>query len=975
MFSWKGMVLFGPFELNTRTGELRKNGTRVKLPAQSFQLLALLVERSGELVTRDEIRRVLWPNETVVEWEHSINTAVKRIRAALNDSAAAPRYLETLPRRGYRFIAQPERKPAEKPDEKPAEESDPVGKTLAHYRVLEELGRGGMGIVYKAEDILLGRMVALKFLPEGLENDPVALERFRREARTASALNHPNICTIYEIEVHQGRGFIAMELLEGETLRDRLVRGPGFTTSQLLDIGIQVANALEAAHARAVIHRDIKPANIFLTRRGDVKVLDFGVAKSALNLDLTETGITPGTLAYMSPEQARGEDLDARTDLYSFGAVLHEMASGRRFDPAPLPPTITRNHPPKLWEMIGRLLDTDADLRYQTAGDVASELKRLKRDISSPHVPVQPARRPAWRVAAIVGAAVVLVAAAVLWRTLSSPERPAAPLLAKPLTTDRGFHIAADFSPDGKQVVYCWNGYQEDNYDIYTLTIGSNEPRRLTTDADIEFSPAWSPDGRSIAFLKGPDGGVATLMVMPAAGGPARKISDTGMQTSPVYKRIEWSPDGRWIVMEDGTSAAEGYGLILVSVETGERRQLTQPRPNQADLEPAFTPDGRTLAYAKDVGNGVSLIYLLSLNSQMMAEGQPERVAFPGFENVIAGHPRWLDGRRELIFTATRGGALRLWRGFVHGSSPPVPLASLGEEVRFPAVSRDGKRLVFSRSRVDANIWSSGTEPGGAAPQKVAWAQPPDRVPAFSPDGSRMVFESDRAGSPEIWVAGRDGGAARQLTFYGGPITGSPRWSPDGKWIVYDSRVEGQPEIYVVSAEGGAPRRMTNDPAADVMPSWSPDGRWIYFCSSRSGTRQVWRLPSSGGLAEQITRYGGCMAMSSPDGKTIFYQKASAPFSSLWKVPADGGEELLVVNNVANRCFAVSKGRLYYAAKGPAEEHLSLRYLDLAANKVTTIRTLAAPLQTGFAVTPEGTTLLYWQVDRRGSDLMLVNGL
>jgi eukaryotic-like serine/threonine-protein kinase len=345
------LLRFGPFEANTYTGELHKHGTRIKIAPQAFQILALLAGRPGELITREEIQRVVWPNETVVEFDHSINTAVKRIREALNDSRSEPRYLETLPRRGYRFIAAVERvpiaaAPTRPQTQAPTRESDPAaGQTISHYRVLEQLGRGGMGVVYKAEDTRLGRLVALKFLTGEPEPDPQALERFHCEARMASSLNHPNVCTVYDLELNGSGGFIAMELLTGETLRERLSRP--LLTGLVLDIAIQVAKALEAAHERGIIHRDIKPANIFITERGEVKVLDFGVAKPVWprhgDLDLTRTGGSPGTAAYMSPEQARGEELDGRSDLYSFGVVLREMAVGQ-------------DRPQKLSEIVTRLL-------------------------------------------------------------------------------------------------------------------------------------------------------------------------------------------------------------------------------------------------------------------------------------------------------------------------------------------------------------------------------------------------------------------------------------------------------------------------------------------------------------------------------------------------------------------------------------------------------------------------------------------
>src|SRR5713101_7786365 len=374
--SLEGRVRLGGFEINLRSGELWPAGAvngdgKLLLREQPFQVLRMLIDRGRKMVTREEIRKKLWPNDTVVDFDHGINMAIGVLRRALGDSADNPQYIETLARRGYRLLVTPERLETTTETVRSGAASPQglpvlgglIGRKVSHYRVLEVIGGGGMGMVYKAEDLKLGRRVALKFLPEELSDDSLALRRFEREAQTASALNHPNICTIYEIEEYSGQPFIVMELLEGDTLQqhlEKIASGP-IALNQLLDIAIQICNGLEAAHQRGVIHRDIKPANIYLTSRGQVKILDFGLAKlvaseetagndpaeaskndhdrpsaqsvrehATIDTSLTRHVITAGTAGYMSPEQVRKEKLDARTGLFSFGTVLYEMATCRR---------------------------------------------------------------------------------------------------------------------------------------------------------------------------------------------------------------------------------------------------------------------------------------------------------------------------------------------------------------------------------------------------------------------------------------------------------------------------------------------------------------------------------------------------------------------------------------------------------------------------------------------------------------------
>jgi eukaryotic-like serine/threonine-protein kinase len=883
------------------------------------------------------------------------------------------------------------------------------GERIAHYEILGQIGAGGMGEVYLARDTRLGRKVALKLLPSSLTADSQLRARFFREAQLASALDHPNICTIHEVGQSASIMFIAMQYVEGITLKQVIGSHP-LKVDALLSISLQTADALSAAHDQGITHRDIKSSNIVITPRGQVKVLDFGLAKltdtsgrqgvSDAESELTRTGAVMGTPSYMSPEQARGERVDHRSDVFSLGVVIYEMASGElpfkgKSQAETMNAVITEPHTPAaelneelpegLSAAIDRALSKDPASRYQSMEEMLLDLRQVGRAVgflgssdsqgaAIAYVPLwrRPTRRWMWAMTLL---ALALVAGlALLFSSLRPVRQP--PLQITPLTAYLGIEILPAFSPDGKQVAFAWNGEKSDNFDIYVKLVDTGTPHRLTTHPAEDSFAAWSPDGSHIAFRRHTPESDAVYLI-PSLSGPERKIAD-------IFPRLlgprvggdglAYSLDGKFLAVPDKSSAEEPFSIALISIETGDKRKLTSPLAGSVgDNTPSFSPDGSRLAFSRISGQGVEDIYLMRVEG-----GEPKRLTF---DNRDIRDLDWTADGREIVFISNREGDMGMWRVSASGGPPERILTAVGYDIARLSLSRQGNRLVYSQQFADTNIWRfdlAGAHGRVGGPTMVISSSKSDSGPQYAPAGERITFRSDRSGSLEIWTCESDGSNPVQLTSFGGPQTGSPCWSPDGRQIAFAARLEGNPDIFVISAAGGKPRRLTENPAEDSAPSWSRDGRWIYFESNRNGSTQIWKMPAEGGEAQQVTTNGGAVAYESIDGKFLYYTKGR-DLAGIWRVPVAGGEEPLILDTHKAgywSAWTVTEQGIYFLS---AEQlaHPLIEFFNFATGTVTAVAALEKPFRPwtnpdGLSVSADGRRILYTQEDRTDMDIMLV---
>ena len=733
------------------------------------------------------------------------------------------------------------------------------GQRLLHYETIEVLGQGGMGTVYKARDTRLNRLVALKVFARDKVRDADRRQRFMQEAQAASSLNHPHIVTIYDIGQADGDWFIAMEYVPGTPL-SRLIPHKGMPLGDVLRFAIQIADALACAHPAGIVHRDLKPANVMVTANGATKLVDFGLAKllatpawsdnetDALDLRTLE-GTVLGTAAYMSPEQAEGREVDGRSDVFSFGAMLYEMATGQRAfrgesaistlaavlgaDPQP----ITGKLPRELQKIIVRCLRKEPSRRFQSMADVRVVLEDVEEEL-------RPGRRRAasWRSRRVMYGTAVIAAigiAAAGWFLAGRRPPPEQPVTVMPLATYPGVKDFPAISPDGGAVAFSWRRPGSDNFDLYVLQVGGGPPVQRTTSPEDDYFPSWSPDGHTIVFVRGTPFGSNEIIAIPTLGGPEQHVMSWGG----AFFGPTWTADGRHLIVNDRAKSGQPLSLFKVSLDTGDKQPfvgLPAGFTGIGDVAGVFSPDGRTLLIYRLVAPLSGDLFAQPLSAEGAPHGAPSQLTAPHL---------WLNGLgfapdgASVLFSGLREHAQALWRQSIDSPNVPPERIAFGDQAAAFAVAYGARRLVFERRSPDSNVMRLDLRTRAATPLQFLNSTREDMWPEYSPDGQQIALISTRSGQVEIWVCNSTGGDPVQLTRNKGGLAEAPRWSPDGRRFALVTLMGSRWLPSIVSADRGQATQLATGAASseESVPTWSRDGRWIYFSSTRSGANEIWK--------------------------------------------------------------------------------------------------------------------------------------
>ncbi len=849
-------------------------------------------------------------------------------------------------------------------EEPPAAAPSKVG----HYRLGQVIGRGGMGVVYAAADEDLDRQVALKFLNTSMVGSRSAVERFSREARAVSALNHLNIVTIYDI-IHDGsRMAIAMELVEGRSLGEW--RGEAVPCEQAAAWCRQIAQALDAAHSRGLMHRDIKPENVLVRSDGVVKVLDFGLARRVTD-DTSTLGHPLGTMRYMSPEQSLGAKVTPASDIFSLGIVLYELVTGRHPFHAPTPfetaraiSTMTPVQPARLARLPGQLnalivamLHRDADKRPP-----AAEVVRRLGEVRGPS-----RRIGGWAIAAAAAFAALTFG---IYRYRDEVAHPGqfVPLLGRPLTSQPGWESHPALSPDGNWIAFLWTLDRGQPRSLFVKRAAEGDPPIKLTGGEPGVQtgpPAWSPDGARVAFLRVAGPGRNAIYSIERTGGTLTQVAD--LKNPSLDSFIDWDRGGSLLAFADSESPNGGASVYLFDARTGERRKLTDSPASGGDRDPRFSPDGTVVAFRRVHADGNEDLLLVPAGG-----GVPRRLTSDTFHHGIRGHD-WMPDGRSIVASGQHGGtSCGLWRYPLDAGVKPQRLAESALDLITPTVAPGAARMAWVSEHADSNIWRIPVHGGAGSSLAVSTLRDVD--PNLCADG-RVAFLSDRSGTPEIWILSADGRTQARVTKFGGPRAATPVWSPDGSKLVLSAAVPGRQNLYLLDCVAGGvncgpPRRLSPGGGNEVLPAWSADGRSILYASDEKGWN-IWRIAVTGGTPVPVTSDGAYRAMESADGKWLYVSTARGIYRLR---TGETVKEWLLGDpyRVAHRDWTICGNELVFFDNGARP---SLRALNLTNRKVREIagstRLSIEPGKSGLTAAPDGRSILLSVLEQSSSSILV----